>query len=322
MKSPIFLFSLPRSGSTLLQRVLMSHKDIASIAEPWLLLPLCYANKKEGVLAEYAHISAFNALGDFINYLPNKEDDYNKALGDFANTLYEKQCLKNEKYFLDKTPRYYFIIPEIIKIFPDAKFIFLFRNPVNVMSSMMQTWSNGRFNKMYAYERDLNFGPKALSEGYEMHKNKSLAIQYEEFVTSPDKFINEICEYLNIDYDENMLLNIDSQVMKGRMGDPTGVKEYKTIDKKPIGKWKNNFDSSFRKKYLKNYINSIEEEVLKVQGYDKQEILSNIEKLETSNKNLLQDKIDLIYSDLVQFIKPNIWFGNKFKTWAKNRFFS
>ena len=39
MKSPIFLFSLPRSGSTLLQRVLMSHKDIASVAEPWLMLP-------------------------------------------------------------------------------------------------------------------------------------------------------------------------------------------------------------------------------------------------------------------------------------------
>ena len=51
MKSPIFIFSLPRAGSTLLQRVLMGHPEIASIAEPWLLLPLMYVQKEHGVLA-------------------------------------------------------------------------------------------------------------------------------------------------------------------------------------------------------------------------------------------------------------------------------
>jgi len=39
MKSPIFILSLLRAGSTLLQRILMGHKDIASVTEPWFLLP-------------------------------------------------------------------------------------------------------------------------------------------------------------------------------------------------------------------------------------------------------------------------------------------
>ena len=161
MKAPIFIFSLPRSGSTLLQRVLMSHSQIASVAEPWLMLPFCYAHKKKGVLAEYSHSVSTDAFADFINNLPNGENDYFEALNEFACTLYQKQCMNNETYFLDKTPRYYFIVPEILEIFPDAKFIFLFRNPLHVMSSIIQTWCDGNLRKLYSYERDLNLGPKA-----------------------------------------------------------------------------------------------------------------------------------------------------------------
>jgi len=35
-----FLISLPRAGSTLLQRLLMAHSGIASCGEPWLALPM------------------------------------------------------------------------------------------------------------------------------------------------------------------------------------------------------------------------------------------------------------------------------------------
>lgn len=320
MKSPIFLFSLPRSGSTLLQRVLMSHKDIASVAEPWLMLPFCYALKSEGILTEYTHTISYNAVEDFINNLPNKENDYYNALGNFANTLYKKQCTNNEIYFLDKTPRYYHIIPQIAKAFPEAKFIFLFRNPAHVMSSIMQTWCTGRFKKMYPYERDLNFGPIALSEGYKLLKNKSYAMQYEKYVSNPRKYTEEICNYLEIEFDEKMLSRFSSQDTKGRMGDPTGIKEYKSIDIGSLEKWKNTFNTNLRKKYLERYIKSIDNKVFEEQGYNKLEIIKEISELEVSNKQYLQDKIDLIYSNLFRVFKPHIWFGKSVRTWAKNRF--
>jgi hypothetical protein len=40
----IFLLSLPRSGSTLAQRILAAHEGIATTSEPWILLPYGYAN--------------------------------------------------------------------------------------------------------------------------------------------------------------------------------------------------------------------------------------------------------------------------------------
>jgi hypothetical protein len=322
MKSPIFLFSLPRSGSTLLQRVLMSHKDIASVAEPWLMLPFSYAYKQKGILTEYSHGTSYRAFEDFINNLPNKEDDYYDALEKFANTLYAKQCLNNEKYFLDKTPRYYHIIPQIAKVFPDAKFIFLFRNPIHVMSSMMQTWSNNRFNKMYYYERDLNYGPKALSEGYDLLKKKAYAIKYEEYVQDPQRYTQELCEYLEIEFDEDMLNSFSKQDTKGRMGDPTGVKEYKSVDTKSLDKWKNTYNTNFRKRYITNYIQRIDKDVFDKQGYNKQEILNEIKKVHTVNKNSTKDRIDLLYSHLVRILKPNIWFGKTTKVWAKDKYLS
>lgn len=40
--TPLFLLSLPRSGSTLAQRFLAAHDAIARASEPWILLPYLY----------------------------------------------------------------------------------------------------------------------------------------------------------------------------------------------------------------------------------------------------------------------------------------
>ncbi len=302
MKSPIFIFSLPRSGSTLLQRILMSHKDISSVAEPWLLLPFVYTIKSQGIVTDYQHNVAFEAFNDFIDNLPSKEKDYFDALKNFANTLYEKNCNNNEIYFLDKTPRYYFIIPEIAKIFPDAKFIFLFRNPVHVMSSIIQTWGDGHLNHLYNYEKDLGCGPKALSKGYELLKEKAIAIQYEKYVSNPQKSIKNICEYLEIEYDDSMLKNFNDQNTKGCMGDPTGVREYSHISTASLNKWKTTFNTPFRKKLIYKYIETIDADTLMTQGYSKKEILTEIEQLHVIQSNSMRDRIDYLFSRLMQHI--------------------
>ena len=62
--SPIFLYSLPRSGSTLLQRMLADNPVIATASEPWFLLPIVYSTKSSGVYAEYSHFCVPIALED------------------------------------------------------------------------------------------------------------------------------------------------------------------------------------------------------------------------------------------------------------------
>jgi hypothetical protein len=71
--TPIFLLSLPRSGSTLVQRVLAAHDGVATAAEPWILLPQIYALRTEGAYAEYGHALATRAIGDFARNLDGGE---------------------------------------------------------------------------------------------------------------------------------------------------------------------------------------------------------------------------------------------------------
>ena len=62
----IFLISLPRSGSTMLQRVLVGHSEIESSAEPWLMLPLVYSRRENGITAEYGGDWARLATDEFL----------------------------------------------------------------------------------------------------------------------------------------------------------------------------------------------------------------------------------------------------------------
>ena len=73
--TPIFIFSLPRAGSTLLQRMLAAHDAIASAPEPTFLLPLLYTLKDRDVYAAYSHELVVWAIEDFAA-TPNGRADY------------------------------------------------------------------------------------------------------------------------------------------------------------------------------------------------------------------------------------------------------
>lgn len=317
---PIFIFCMARSGSTLLQRVLMSHSKISSMAEPHFLLPLAYTLKKEGVLAEYCHSNVAKAVEDIINNLPNKENEYLKYLRELSLGIYTSLSAKESLYFVDKTPSYHWIIPEIERIFPDAKFIFLFRNPIQSISSVLETWGSNRFYRMQMFYLKAFEAFKKLSEGYFSMKSKSFRINYENFIANPENIIKELSDYLEIEYEDNMLSNFSHQETKGRLGDPTGIKKYTTINKQTVQKWKLVFNTNYRKLIASTYIKKFSNESLKIQGYDKQEILREISNLKTNgNHNFFIDFMDIQRIKLIHNFKLNIFFGRNLK-WTRKKY--
>ena len=79
--------------------------------------------------------------------LPDGEDDYWSALRGFALELYAKAAEPDATHFLDKTPRYHYIAPELFRLFPDAKVVFLWRNPLAVVASIVETWTQGQVER-------------------------------------------------------------------------------------------------------------------------------------------------------------------------------
>src|SRR5713101_1022969 len=137
----IFIISQPRAGSTLLQRILAGHPRIFATAEPWLMLHPLYALKDCGLKAEYDATLARSALGDFCEILQGGEEAYVEAIRAMSVSLYNNALRAGgRERFLDKTPRYYFVCEELRRVFPKAKYIFLLRNPLSVLASILATW--------------------------------------------------------------------------------------------------------------------------------------------------------------------------------------
>ena len=122
MTEPVFLFSLPRSGSTLVQRLIAGHPQVATTSEPWILLPLLYTLRRPGAYTEYGHRVAVRAIEDFTGQMHGGRDEYLFELREFATGALRRAAGHGERYFLDKTPRYHLIIHEIMELFPEGKF--------------------------------------------------------------------------------------------------------------------------------------------------------------------------------------------------------
>jgi hypothetical protein len=293
MLKPLFIFSLPRSGSTLLQRVLAADSQIASVAEPWVLLPFVYALRERGISAEYSHQSANLALNDFIKELPNGKKDYLSAIRSAMNELYRKATKDNDaRYFLDKTPRYALIADEIIEIFPDGKFIILWRNPLAIIASIIETWGDGKWN-LAIYKIDLFDGLVNLIDSYQSHSEKVLAIQYESFLRFPEKELSKIAEHLELKLEPDLLKNFHQVKFGGIMGDTTGVKNYREVDTAPLEKWKATINNPLRKMWCRRYLRWLGEERLRIMGYELNDLLRELDSTEMSLRNLFTDSIKM-----------------------------
>ncbi|MFZ2541721.1 MAG: sulfotransferase [Gallionella sp.] len=299
---PLFIFSMPRAGSTLLQRVLAADKQISSVAEPWVLLPFIYALKEQGVRAEYSHHWAHVALMEFIQELPNGRQDYLSAVGLTMRELYRRASKnKDARYFLDKTPRYALIADEIIDTFPEGKFIFLWRNPLAIIASIVETWGNGEWDLSMS-KVDLFDGMVNLIEDYQARHEKILAVQYENFLQSPEKELYRIAEYLELEFDPDVLKNFSQVSFSGKLGDSTGVRDYKAVDTAPLEKWKTVINNPLRKRWCRRYLRWLGEERLKVMGYDLSVLLRELDSTGTSLNNLFTD----IFRLLNPRVKPEL----------------
>lgn len=316
MIKPIFIFSLPRSGSTLLQRILTTHGNIESVSEPWILLPLLYALRNKGVFAEYAHMSLVQATKDIIEELPKGEEDYYKAIRAFALDIYQNLSHEGAIYFIDKTPRYHLVVDKIIQTFPDGKFIFLWRHPLAIAASIM-TMSNhkGTWKDIYRYGIDLYDGFENLYSSSMKHHDKSITITYEQLVNNPQAILDNIANYLDIDFPANTIENSFTRTQfKGRLGDKSGYSTYKLVSSDSIDKWKTVMRSPLRKIWCKRYLSWIGEDRLHQIGYNYDEIIKAINVITPNFSRLVIDVFEYINYGVSYFVFDPSILKNKIRS--------
>ncbi len=242
-KNLAYIYSTPRSGSTLLAAMLGGHDNVYVPPEPWFLLLLhSLLSSDDAIVAHYDENLARRAFREL-----SPENIITEASQNYALTVYNSLLEKNKKkYFVDKTPRYYHVLEWIDTLFPEAKKILLVRNPLDIFASYKDVWgieveemigeqpSPFSFDATIAYFRFQDF--------YKRSHTNMIRISYENLVIDPHTVMHGVCSFLGLAFNERMISYGENKELltwyaNSSMGDRKVLSEI-APHRKSCGKWK------------------------------------------------------------------------------------
>ncbi|MGI9585449.1 MAG: sulfotransferase family protein, partial [Acidimicrobiia bacterium] len=270
--TPFFVLSLPRSGSTMLQRLLNAHDDIATSPEPWILLPIASMFREDLARARYDQHRAVEAIGDFTGDLPDGTDGFKRSLNTMLLDTYT-EAADGARYFLDKTPRYSLIADEVRAIFPESPIIILWRNPLAVAASIIKGWGVGRWN-LFLYREDLYAGLRNLVAFADKQGDAVLIVGYEDIVRNPEAEMARMLEFLDLDVPDEVELAEGYDAKE--FGDPFGSRYGSQVSTASIDSWTETFNNPVRRIWARRYLRSLGPDLLRRMGYSEAELLAQL----------------------------------------------
>lgn len=288
---PVFIVSLPRAGSTLLQRLMMGHPKVGSCGEPWLALPLVYMRREQGVVTEYGHHSAACSIDSFIDSLPNGEDDYWACSADYLLNLYRASAPMGTSHFVDKTPRYYKILPEIHKMFPAAPVFLLLRNPLAIFASMLN-FVKGDLRYLPMWRNDWTEGHLKMVEALSNSGSHYHVVRYESLLDDTSATLSQIMDALGLQYVSEQLDGLAQQQLD--RGDPTGSVTYAQVDFAPLNSWRSSIDSSAKKRIALNWLRALPVSHWITLGYDRTATIDKLLEHEPACRYNFKDSVNFM----------------------------
>lgn len=277
----IFIISQPRSGSTLLQRILAGHPSVLASAETWLMLHPLYGLRANGLNAEYEASWARTGITEFLDHYAKGSDTYDEGIRSFGNTIYTAALEQAGKtLFIDKTPRYYYVAKDLYRIFPKAKFIFLLRNPMAVLASELDTYVNSNLPFLSEFADDLIKAPTSILEAIDQIGDDAIVIRYEEFAKAPEQSARKLCDQLGIEFFDGMLDYSKTPAPIGKMNDPVGIHRDTTTHQKSIDKWEALRDNPQHRHFALSYLDELGRQTMSDYGYSFDKIKAVLEKVE------------------------------------------
>ena len=234
-----FIVGNSRSGTTLVARILKSHPEIHVLNETHFMEEFVSERERFGELTTQEIKTVINRLlviqkkdyyrkHEYEEYPDESEQIFSlfeaeesKSFANLILAFFNCQAKKfGCKIIGDQTPRHVFYISELGKMFPDAKFIHMIRDPRAILLSQKKKWQAGLRLKQPRFEvirTFLNYHPvttsfiwkKAINAGLtpyqQLPRDRILTIKFEDLVRDPEYLTKRICDFLKIEFNCNML---------------------------------------------------------------------------------------------------------------------
>lgn len=212
--SPFFIIGAGRSGTTLLRLILAGHSRLHIPPETWFILPLVKNLPLTDRLDSTQVTRALDIMiGDYRwpdMGLPADElrgramTLHNPKLVDIINLVYQWHLeASGKRHFGDKTPIYYEIVPQLITLYPDAKFIHLIRDGRDVAISWIDVgWERYYERAKFEWIPAMQYRREHLKSAY---AERILEVKYEDLITNLEATVRRICDFLDESYEPEML---------------------------------------------------------------------------------------------------------------------
>jgi tetratricopeptide (TPR) repeat protein len=169
LESPIFIVAAPRSGSTLLFETLVRSERLCSVGGEAHWLVENYRELRPGEPGvDTNRLTADQAREGY------RDGMISQILERLVDHTGNPVGPESDRIFLEKTPKNALRIPFFDRIFPEARFVFLWRDPRENISSIIEAWQSDRFR---TYPQLADFGGSwslLLPPGYQQFSNRPL----------------------------------------------------------------------------------------------------------------------------------------------------
>ncbi len=199
LTAPVFIISPVRSGSTLLRAILNAHSALHAPHE-------LHVRRLRVDFGTNLAQKAMAALG-------HNQADLEHLLWD--RVLHRELHRSGKRFIVDKTPANAFAHERIATCWPDARFVFLLRHPASIATS----WHEASPDKRTPEEAALD----ALRYMKAVQRAKAalpgLTVRYEDLSADPERVTREICAFLGLDWEPQMLSYGEQTVIQKGLGD-------------------------------------------------------------------------------------------------------
>jgi protein-tyrosine sulfotransferase len=274
LKSPIFIVGCHKSGTSLLRALLDGHPDVFVVPFEMQFFRTCnyWSQYSLNRRLPTNTLSSMDSMKDEITELVEKvSENKEQNMGDSAmfgkmnlssfkeslysdniegkwptnlfeqyvnsihQAIYDSPC---EKRLVEKSVGNEEFITELVKMFPDAKFIHVLRNPYSNLVSLRYyamrgtSWYPRLMPLMQAIESSYYFYFKncRLTDNY-------FLVEYEELLEHPERMIRTIADIIGIGFQDSLLL--PSTLGEPWKGNSSRGLEFTGIDKENMSRWKN-----------------------------------------------------------------------------------
>jgi hypothetical protein len=149
---PIFIVGFPRSGTTLCQRLVSAHLGLPTLPETHFFERLDHHDPVRGQLRSVEARNLLQDLAPFLDFAPGEFDRLLAAKQVSIRSLFlaivagqiGDAAAARKGLWVEKTPGHALHLPLIHQLFPQAKFIWMVRNPLNALASLRELREPGK----------------------------------------------------------------------------------------------------------------------------------------------------------------------------------